>query len=291
MRFARAIVLGLLAVIGLASGGRAEPPRVIADLAPVQALVADVMEGLAVPLLLMPPGTDPYSARLDAASAERLASAELIFWVGPDPSPWTDPTMQALASDPRAFALSSVPHLVRRQPAEGGTGDANLWLSPANARLWLEAIAAELSRRDPENAEVYAVNATRARAEIDGVEAAIRAQIAGARDRKIYLYRDGYGYFTDHYMLYVDGWVVAGDDRAPDSARFADMRRVLASAGPACFFPEFTQPPGVAEALTEGSNAWIGGPLDAFGEKLQPGPALYGALLTRIARTITICLD
>ena len=77
-----------LLLVALAAPLRAEPPRVLTDIAPVHSLVASVMSGVATPDLLLPPGIAPHDYALRPSDAARIAESDLIFWVGPGLTPW-----------------------------------------------------------------------------------------------------------------------------------------------------------------------------------------------------------
>ncbi|WP_371056605.1 zinc ABC transporter substrate-binding protein [Rhodosalinus sp. K401] len=77
------------AALGAASSpaALAEPPRVAADIAPVHSLVAQVMQGVGTPSLLMPAGASPHAYALRPSEARALSEAELVVWIGEDLSP------------------------------------------------------------------------------------------------------------------------------------------------------------------------------------------------------------
>ena len=88
----RYLVLFLL--IPLAA--RAEPPRVVADIAPVHSLVQMVMAGVGEADLLLPATASPHDYALRPSDAVRLQSAEVVFWVGPGLTPWLKKPLDVL---------------------------------------------------------------------------------------------------------------------------------------------------------------------------------------------------
>ena len=95
MRHALSAVLfpGLLAC---ATGAAADVPRVLADIAPVQSLVARVMQGVGTPDLLIPPGVSAHDMALRPSQARALSRADLVVWVGPEMSPWLGRALEAI---------------------------------------------------------------------------------------------------------------------------------------------------------------------------------------------------
>lgn len=86
-----------LTLAALAAPAAAEPPRVVADIAPVHSLVARVMQGVGEPALLVPPGASPHFHALRPSDAQALQSAQLVVTVGPELAPWLDRPLATLA--------------------------------------------------------------------------------------------------------------------------------------------------------------------------------------------------
>lgn len=83
----------------LAAPLRAEVPQVVTDIAPVHALVAQVMDGVGEPELLVQPGQSPHSYALRPSQARALQQAGLVVWVGEGLTPWLAKPLEALAGE------------------------------------------------------------------------------------------------------------------------------------------------------------------------------------------------
>lgn len=88
-----------LAAVLLAGTALADVPNVAVDIAPVHSLVARVMEGVGEPSLIVAPGASPHEYSLRPSEAKALQDADLVFWVGPDLTPWLDDAIDTLADD------------------------------------------------------------------------------------------------------------------------------------------------------------------------------------------------
>ncbi|WP_135506414.1 zinc ABC transporter substrate-binding protein [Roseovarius aestuariivivens] len=86
----------------------ADIPKVAADIAPVHALVARVMEGVGTPSLILSSGASPHEYSLRPSEARALQEADIVFWIGPDLTPWLDETLDTLAGDATAVRLMQV---------------------------------------------------------------------------------------------------------------------------------------------------------------------------------------
>ncbi len=298
-------LLALALVLALPAAARAAPPRVAADIPPVHSLVARVMEGVGAPDLVVTASASPHGFAMAPSEARRLARAELVVWIGPALAPWLERAIGSLAPEARSLRLLEVPG-ARLLPYRAGADfaahahdpgapgaeetDPHAWLDPANARAWLPAIAAALAELDPENAAAYAANAAAAEAEIAALEGEIAARLAPFSGRPFLVAHDAYHYFEARFGIEAAGAVSLGDADAPGPRRLARLRALLDEPGPACVFVEPQQPERLIAPLIEGTEARLGR-LDPLGARLEPGPALYPALLRGLAEDLAACLS
>ena len=96
------VSLGL--VLGCATPGLAAP-QVATDIAPVHSLVARVMEGVGAPALIVPPGASPHGYSMRPSEAAALNSAEVVFWMGEELTPWLEESIGTLAGDAHVIEL------------------------------------------------------------------------------------------------------------------------------------------------------------------------------------------
>lgn len=290
----------LLAFALLAAPAAAAPPRVVADIAPVHALVAQVMGDLGSPVLLIDRGADPHSFQMRPSQARALAEADLVFWMGPELTPWLGRALEGTGIAGEAAALLGAEGtLVRRFGDRRGTGDGeadreagavdpHAWLDPANAAAWLSLIGARLAAADPENAATYLANAGAARERLAALDAALGERLAPAAARKLYVYHDAFGYFAGAYGLTIAGSLAEGDAAPPGAARLRSLRAELAAAEAPCVFAEAGFDPAPVANLVEGLGLPVG-TLDPSGVTLEPGPGLHAALLEGLADAIAAC--
>lgn len=288
----------------------AEVPRVVTDLPPVQSLAALVMGDLGKPALLLDRGADAHDFQLRPSQAAEIAAADLVIWVGPQMTPWLDRTLDGLAGSGARLELLAVPGTATRvfaahdehdhdnagDEAEGHEGhsheglDPHAWLAPANARVWTEAIAAELSRLDPEHAATYAANAAAAVETINALDAEVGATLVPAKGAPLVMFHDAYGYFADSYGLTIAETISLGDAASPGASHLKEVRDGMQAGEVLCIFPETNHDPKLVAVMAEGSGARIGAALDPEGATLEPGPDLYANMLRGLARNIADCV-
>ena len=314
--------LALVAVLVLALPVRAEPPAVATDIAPVQSLVARVMDGVGgPPAVLLRPGASPHHHAMRPSDAAALSRAALVVWIGPELTPWLGEAMEALAGNARSLALLSHPVTLRLPVREGllfaadeGEGahdhghghehghghghghgddhegaDPHVWLDPANARAWLPVIAEMLARLDPENATTYRRNAAEGAAEIAALEAAIAEQLAPLGQSGFVVAHDALQYFETRFSLFAAGAMTGVDDLPPGAARLNALRNAILTKEIGCALTEPQTGTRLTEAVFAGRAPRLGR-VDLMGAGLEPGPALYPALLQGLAESVADCL-
>lgn len=172
-----------------------------------------------------------------------------------------------------------------------GDTDPHAWMDIDNARLWLDAIAEELSAIHPEGEARYRGNAEAGRARLDALEAELRATLAPVGNAGLAVQHDAYGYLAEGFGLNVLGSVAAGDATDPGAARLTALRATLSEAGAVCLFPEVNHSDAHIRLIAEGQDGLrVGAALDPEGVTLEPGPALYETLMRTLAQNIADCV-
>ena len=326
MRYTISTILASL----LASGAAlAEVPKVVTDFAPTYGLVSMVMGDLGQPEILLDKGANAHEFQLKPSQSAALQEAGLVVWVGPEMSPWLERVLESFGAVPqmRLLAVKGAhvqafgdeaahdhegheaeahedheDHDGHEDHAEAGHAeeghedhshagtDPHAWLDPANGAVWLEAIAAELSRLDPENAATYAANAAKGKALIAETDAQIAAQLKPVQGKPFVVFHDAYGYFAAHYGVTVAGAVALGDATSPGAAHLRDLQG-KAGAEALCLFPEAGHDSKQVEQMAEATGVKLGAALDPEGAALERDALIYPALLQGLAKTLADCLS
>lgn len=165
--------------------------------------------------------------------------------------------------------------------------DPHGWLDPQNGRVWLGAIAAELSKLDPENAATYAANAAQGQAELEALEAELKASLTPFHETKFIVFHDAYHYFENRFDLEASGAISLSDASDPGAARIAEIRDTVAALGVTCVFSEPQFNPGLVASVAAGGTHVA--QLDPLGSTLQPGADLYADLLRGMTTAMLSC--
>jgi zinc transport system substrate-binding protein len=339
----RYIISSSIATLAFSLPALAEVPKVITDIHPVHALVAQVMGDLGTPELLLERGASEHDFQLRPSQAASLADANLVVWIGPELTPWLDRALDGIAESGARLGLLAVPGTETRAFSEDGAhaghdhgadekaaaedhdhghdhgheettetahdhandetaaadddhghshdgADPHAWLDPANAEVWLAAIAAELGRLDPENAATYTANAEAAITRVQALDAEVAQILAPVQGKPLVVYHDAYGYFAAHYGLEVFGSIALGDATAPGAARLSELRAGVEAGTPVCLFPEAQHDATLITQLAEGTGAKVGAALDPNGSTQEPGPGAYDGLMRSLAQAMADCV-
>lgn len=118
----RYTISSALAIAAFAAAAQAEVPKVVTDIPPVGALVAQVMGDLGQPEVLLTGGASPHDFQLRPSQARALNAADLVVWVGPELTPWLERALEG-ADHGAQLGLLNAPGTYHRIYPEGGDGD------------------------------------------------------------------------------------------------------------------------------------------------------------------------
>lgn len=167
--------------------------------------------------------------------------------------------------------------------------DAHAWLAPENAIVWLDVIAAELGRLDPENADTYASNAADGAAEIAAAVTDARATLAPFQDAKFIVFHDAYQYFETSMGVSATGAISVSDATDPGPARVSEIQHIVRDLGVTCVFSEPQFNPRLVATVSEGTDA-KSAVLDPLGTDLDLDADMYPALIRALADEMAGCL-
>jgi zinc transport system substrate-binding protein len=307
----RALVL-LIAVLFGVGRAMASPPEVVVSVKPIHSLVAAVMAGVATPGLIVTGGTSPHLYTLRPSDAERLASARIVFWIGPIFERFLTKPLAALAGQAEIVELDRAPEMTLLRAREGGPWephadepapplanqhdaadeemDGHLWLDPANAKAIAAIAAARLAAADPANAARYGANAAALSERLDALDARLDNRFEPLRHRPFVVFHDAYQYLTRRYDLAAVGSVAVSPERSPSARRIAAIHAKVAALKARCVFREPQFAPRLVDTVMAGTSA-RSAVLDPEGTELTPGPDLYFALMSKLADGLTRCLE
>ncbi|WP_286914386.1 MULTISPECIES: zinc ABC transporter substrate-binding protein [unclassified Pseudomonas] len=277
--------------------------RVLTSIKPLQQIAAAVQDGVGSPDVLLPPGASPHHYALRPSDVRKVGDADLLYWIGPDMENFL-PRVLGSRSKP-TVAVQALPGLQLRHFGEDshsheadehdhdhrpGSLDAHLWLSSLNARVIAAKMAADLAAADPANAARYQSNLKAFTERLDGLDARIKARVAGIADKPYFVFHEAFDYFESAYGLKHTGVFSVAAEVQPGAQHVAAMRKRLQEVGKTCVFSEPPLRPRLAETLTAGLPVRLA-ELDALGGTDPVDAKGYERLLEKLGSDLAGCLE
>ncbi len=174
--------------------------------------VAGEVEGIEVKLLLSD-GSDAHSYQPSFDDVIMIKEADLTVRIGGSADGFVDEILEGAEGGSDLVLREAEGVTVREMSSEShvcdedhdhdhGSEDEHIWLSLRNARASTAAIAAELSRIDPDNAGIYRANADKYCGKLDLLDREYEATVASAQNKRlIFADRFPFVYMTDDYGI------------------------------------------------------------------------------------------
>lgn len=244
------------------AGGRAAEAAAVRAVA-TTSLIADVARavgGADVEVTaLIPPDTDPHAFDPTPRDLARLHGADLVLANGLGLETFLDKVLEAGASSRQSIVIVSEGRTPRGCGAEEhhahdhGEHDPHVWFDPTWVQQWADNIAAAFATRDPERAGDYRRRADAYKAELDQLDAWIRAEFSSipAERRVVVTDHDEFGYLADRYALTVVGALLPTVTTVAEaSARsLADLQARMREAGARVLVVGHSASPALAEQV------------------------------------------
>ncbi|MGN7741801.1 zinc ABC transporter substrate-binding protein [Pseudomonas sp. 22526] len=299
-----ALFVAFTASLFVISSAQAEV-RVLTSIKPLQLIAAAVQDGIAVPEVLLPPGASPHNYALRPSDVRKVQSVELLYWIGPDMESFLPRVLKGRTLP--SLAIQDLPGLKLRHFAEDnhshaeeadehdhdhrpGSLDAHLWLSPVNARVIADRMAADLSAADPANAARYQSNAKAFDARLDALDARLKARLAPIAGKPYFVFHEAFDYFEEAYGLKHAGVFSVAAEVQPGAQHVATMRKRLQEVGKTCVFSEPPLRPRLAETLVAGLPVKLA-ELDALGGYTPATAQGYEQVLEKLGNDLAGCLE
>ncbi|HEX7027699.1 MAG TPA: zinc ABC transporter substrate-binding protein [Gammaproteobacteria bacterium] len=282
------------------------PPRVVASIKPLHALVGGIMEGTGEPVLLIDGSMSPHGYRLTPTDARRLETADLVIWIGPSLESKLAKPLRNLVPADNLLTLGTQPKLTRLPAREGGAwtdhdhgdthagihdyhDDPHIWLDPRNARKIVDMVAGRLQQLDPAHAELYADNTRQMQARIEALDREIAVTLADVKNIPYLVFHDALQYFEHRYGLSPAGTLTIDPERSPGARRLLELRQLIREKNIRCVFHEPQFGTKVVDVLLEDTGAKLV-TLDPLGLNVAPGSEGYLQLLQQLAADMRGCL-
>jgi ABC-type Zn uptake system ZnuABC Zn-binding protein ZnuA len=177
---------------------------------------------------LLPAGADPHSYEASPQDVAAISNASVVFANGAHLEEWLGPIIENAGAADKLVEVSDGITLLdlsaeeeaaehaeegaAAESEEGHAGNPHVWTDPNNIIIWVQNIAAALSKADPANAAAYQANAEAYTAQLKDLDTWIRSQVEQipAENRVIITDHLVFGYFAEAYGFQQVGAVIPG---------------------------------------------------------------------------------
>jgi zinc/manganese transport system substrate-binding protein len=208
---------------------------------------------------LVGPNGDVHVFAPAPSDARKNADAKLLVINGLGLEGWLPRLVQAAGSKAVIVTASEGVTPLRR----GAEADPHAWQSVANAKIYVTNIRDALAAADPGDAAVFRTNAARYLAELDGLDAEVRAAIARIppERRKVITTHNAFGYFAATYGVEFAAPVGVSTETEPSARDIADLiQQIKAGRIPAVFLENLSDDRLIRRVAAE-TGAKAGGTL------------------------------
>jgi zinc transport system substrate-binding protein len=209
---------------------------------------------------LTPPGAEAHDLELAPQDVAAVADADLLVYLhGFQPA--LDEAAQNEAADtawdagqaadlvPTAEEDAHEGETAEEHAHEDGAVDPHFWLDPVRLASVGDALADRLTEADPDGAATYEQNAAALRADLEALDAEMRAGLAGCAVDTLVTGHDAFGYLGDRYGLEVVGISGLSPSAEPSPAAQAEIAELVRERGITTVYTETLVDPAVAETV------------------------------------------
>ena len=260
----------LLALTFTGPAAAADRIQVVASFSILGDMVRQVTGDLADVTTIVGPDADAHVYRPSTSDAKAVAGADVIFVNGLGFETWSNTLIETSGGDAEVFVATKGVEPLRVD----GEIDPHAWNALTNGMIYVENIAAGMSKVDSANADTYRANANAYIERLRAVHANAASKFSALpKDRRtVVTAHDAFGYLAQAYGLNFLAPVGIDTEAEPSASDLAKLIDHLKETGAGALFVENITSPALVEQLSRETGLAIGGRLfsDALSEKGGP---------------------
>jgi zinc transport system substrate-binding protein len=240
------------------SGG----PEIIAAFYPLEFVAAEIAGGNAGVTNLSPPGVEPHDLELAPDQIRSLAQADLVLYIGEGFQPAVEDAVGELSGTALIDGLETQDELIEggdshEDELEEGATDPHVWLDPTRVASLGHAVAAEMERIDPDNADVYEDSAVALADALAGLDEEYSAALENCERNELVVSHEAFGYLTERYGLEQVGVSGIDPESEPSPGRMAEVAEFAREHEVTTIFFEEQVAPDIAQAIADEVGAGV----------------------------------
>ncbi|MCE2959510.1 MAG: metal ABC transporter substrate-binding protein [Akkermansiaceae bacterium] len=288
------LAVGLIAVLLIGCGEKSQldtsgKKRIVTSFTIIADMAREVAGDAAIVESITKLGSEIHGYEPTPKDIVKAQQADLVLWNGMNLELWFEKFFEKVDDVPSAVLTEGIEPMGITEGPYIGKPNPHAWMSPANAKVYVENIRRALVKVDPENAETYNANVASYIAKIDALDGPVREKIATIPEEKRWLVTSegAFSYLCRDYglqQLYL--WPINADAQGTPQQVSHAIDQVRKNQIPV-IFSESTISPKPAQQVASETGARYGGVLYVDSLTAADGPApSYLKLLERNAETI-----
>ncbi|HBK4790393.1 TPA: zinc ABC transporter substrate-binding protein ZnuA [Serratia marcescens] len=284
---------------------------VVTSIRPLGFIASAIADGVTPTEVLLPDGASPHDFALRPSDIQRLRSADLVLWVGPDMEAFLNKALVPISAT-RKLAISELPavkpllmkgeddddhdhageahnHADDDHGHHHGEYNMHVWLSPEIAKVTAIAIHDRLLELMPQNKDKLDANLRQFENLLTQTDKNVGNMLTPVQGKGYFVFHDAYGYFEKHYGLSPLGHFTVNPEIQPGAQRLHQIRTQLVEQKAVCVFAEPQFRPAVINAVAKGTKV-RSGTLDPLGIGIALGKDSYGKFLAQLSNQYVSCL-
>ncbi len=284
---------------------------VVTSIRPLGFIASAIADGVTPTEVLLPDGASPHDFALRPSDIQRLRSADLVLWVGPDMEAFLNKALVPISAT-RKLAISELPavkpllmkgeddddhdhagdahnHADDDHGHHHGEYNMHVWLSPEIAKVTAIAIHDRLLELMPQNKDKLDANLRQFENLLTQTDKNVGNMLTPVQGKGYFVFHDAYGYFEKHYGLSPLGHFTVNPEIQPGAQRLHQIRTQLVEQKAVCVFAEPQFRPAVINAVAKGTKV-RSGTLDPLGIGIALGKDSYGKFLNQLSNQYVSCL-
>lgn len=285
---------------------------VVTSIRPLGFIASAIADGVTPTEVLLPDGASPHDFALRPSDIQRLRSADLVLWVGPDMEAFLNKALVPISAT-RKLAISELPavkpllmkgeddddhdhageahnHADDDHGHHHGEYNMHVWLSPEIAKVTAIAIHDRLLELMPQNKDKLDANLRQFENLLTQTDKNVGNMLTPVQGKGYFVFHDAYGYFEKHYGLSPLGHFTVNPEIQPGAQRLHQIRTQLVEQKAVCVFAEPQFRPAVISAVAQGTKVRQG-TLDPLGSEIALGADSYMRFLTQLSQQYLSCLN
>jgi len=263
--------------------------KIVASFSILGDMVQQVVAEHANVTTIVGPDADAHVYQPSVADARAVADADVIFINGLGFETWSETLIAESGTDASVHVATQGVKIVK---VDGET-DPHAWNSLSNGVVYVNNIAAVLSNKIPEKADIIETNRATYANTLMALDTSTKTKLSQlpAEKRTVVTAHDAFGYLADAYDMTFLAPVGIDTDAEPSAQELAVLIDQLKADGAAALFVENITSPALVQQIADETGLTIGGRLfsDALSERGGPATS-YLAMFEHNLNTLLTAL-